>query len=118
MLSALQTIFELNVMSFEGGTMGAINGMKPSGKKDLTSAQSDEFWTGVTYSLAAILLQEQKKGDQDKVSSLFIQYHDIDPLYACLLALCTHVCWPFVRMLVGPLYACLLALCMHVSWPV
>ena len=38
--------------------MGAINGMKPSGHKDLSSCQSEEFWTGVTYSVGATMIQE------------------------------------------------------------
>lgn len=55
---ALESIFKHNVLPFEEGTMGAINGMQPNGSKDLTSCQSDEFWTGVTYALAATMLQE------------------------------------------------------------
>jgi len=38
--------------------MGAINGMRPDGSKDVTSPQSDEFWTGVTYAVAAEMIQE------------------------------------------------------------
>ena len=38
--------------------MGAINGMRPNGQKDMTSPQSEEFWTGVTYSLGALMLME------------------------------------------------------------
>ena len=38
--------------------MGAINGMRPNGKKDTTSLQSEEFWSGVTYGLAASMMQE------------------------------------------------------------
>ena len=45
-------------MPFEGGTMGAINGMRPDGTKDYSSVQSEEFWTGVTYSLGALMMQE------------------------------------------------------------
>lgn len=58
MLSTLKTIFKYNVLSFDGGRMGAINGMRPNGQKDLSSCQSDEFWTGVTYSVAADMMQE------------------------------------------------------------
>lgn len=42
--------------------MGAINGMRPNGKKDLTSCQSDEFWTGVTYSVGSLMFQEGEYG--------------------------------------------------------
>ncbi|XP_044300731.1 non-lysosomal glucosylceramidase [Varanus komodoensis] len=57
-LSALRTIFELNVLGFAGGTMGAVNGMRPSGVPDTSSVQSDEVWVGVVYALAATMIQE------------------------------------------------------------
>jgi non-lysosomal glucosylceramidase len=56
--SALRVIFEHNVLGFQGGTLGAINGMRPNGKMDTTSMQSQEVWTGVTYALAAAMLHE------------------------------------------------------------
>lgn len=58
MLSALKTIFELNVLGFSGGAMGAVNGMRPSGLPDTSSLQSDEVWVGVVYALAATMIQE------------------------------------------------------------
>uniref|UniRef100_A0A8C0U3X6 Non-lysosomal glucosylceramidase n=2 Tax=Cyanistes caeruleus TaxID=156563 RepID=A0A8C0U3X6_CYACU len=57
-LSALKTIFEKNVLSFAGGTMGAVNGMRPDGVPDTSSVQSSEVWVGVVYSLAATMIQE------------------------------------------------------------
>lgn len=45
-------------MGFADGNMGAINGTRPDGKKDITSCQSEEFWTGVTSGLAAQMIQE------------------------------------------------------------
>ncbi|NXE71625.1 GBA2 glucosylceramidase, partial [Calcarius ornatus] len=57
-LSALQTIFEKNVLGFAGGTMGAVNGMRPDGVPDTSSVQSNEVWVGVVYSLAATMIQE------------------------------------------------------------
>ena len=59
-VKSLETIYKHNVLPFKGGTMGAINGMRPDGKKDYTSCQSDEFWTGVTYSVGALMFQEGK----------------------------------------------------------
>ena len=56
--SALQCIFDNNVMKFGNGNMGAINGTRPDGKKDISSCQSEEFWVGVTYGLAASMIQE------------------------------------------------------------
>ena len=54
--TTLQTIFEYNIMKFQNGTMGAINGMKPNGQIDKTSLQSQEVWEGVTYALAATMV--------------------------------------------------------------
>ena len=71
-LSALRSVFKHNVLPFEGGTMGAINGMRPDGKKDHTSCQSDEFWTGVTYSVSAEMIQEVKQNFRTSKTSLYI----------------------------------------------
>ncbi|XP_058094705.1 uncharacterized protein LOC131240472 [Magnolia sinica] len=54
--SALQKVFEFNVMKVRGGRMGAVNGMNPNGKVDDSCMQSREVWTGVTYSVAATML--------------------------------------------------------------
>ncbi|GFY92934.1 beta-glucosidase, GBA2 type family protein [Actinidia rufa] len=51
--SALQKIYDFNVMKVRGGRMGAVNGMHPNGKVDETCMQSREIWTGVTYAAAA-----------------------------------------------------------------
>lgn len=56
--SSLQTIFALNVQRFADGRLGAVNGMRPDGRVDASSMQSQEVWTGVTYALAATMLQE------------------------------------------------------------
>ncbi|XP_077988859.1 non-lysosomal glucosylceramidase-like [Glandiceps talaboti] len=56
--SSLQTVYQMNVMSFQKGTMGAVNGMRPDGKVDITSMQGEEVWTGITYALAATMIQE------------------------------------------------------------
>lgn len=56
--SALKTIFDNNVSLFCKGKLGAANGFKPSGVIDGITIQSIEVWTGVTYALAACMLQE------------------------------------------------------------
>ncbi|XP_030018008.1 non-lysosomal glucosylceramidase-like [Sphaeramia orbicularis] len=56
--SALKSVYELNVMSFAGGHMGAVNGMRPEGVPDRSSVQSDEVWIGVVYGLAATMIHE------------------------------------------------------------
>ncbi|XP_044197254.1 non-lysosomal glucosylceramidase [Thunnus albacares] len=57
-ISALKSVFDLNVMSFAGGQMGAVNGMRPEGVPDRSSVQSDEVWIGVVYGLAATMIHE------------------------------------------------------------
>ncbi|KDP39388.1 hypothetical protein JCGZ_01145 [Jatropha curcas] len=54
--SALQKIYDFNVMKVKGGKMGAVNGMHPNGKVDDTCMQSREIWTGVTYAVAANMI--------------------------------------------------------------
>ena len=56
--SAIETVFNSNVKQFQGGKMGAVNGMRPNGQVDRTSIQSREVWTGTTYALAAAMIQE------------------------------------------------------------
>uniref|UniRef100_A0A8R1HJ60 DUF608 domain-containing protein n=1 Tax=Caenorhabditis japonica TaxID=281687 RepID=A0A8R1HJ60_CAEJA len=56
--SALDTIYRLNVCQFSSGMMGAVNGMKPNGVVDKEYIQADEMWTGVTYAVASLLIQQ------------------------------------------------------------
>lgn len=55
--AALQKIFEVNVMGVAGGSVGALNGMRPDGKIDRSSMQSQEVWAGTTLTLAAAMIQ-------------------------------------------------------------
>jgi non-lysosomal glucosylceramidase len=54
--AALRTVFERNVAGFQGGAMGAVNGVRPDGSVDRSSEQSPEVWVGTTYALAAFML--------------------------------------------------------------
>ncbi|KAG8089411.1 hypothetical protein GUJ93_ZPchr0011g27524 [Zizania palustris] len=56
--SALEKIYSFNVMKFKDGKRGAMNGMWPDGTVDMTAMQSREIWPGVTYALAATMIQE------------------------------------------------------------
>ncbi|XP_050218505.1 uncharacterized protein LOC126669165 isoform X2 [Mercurialis annua] len=56
---ALEKIYSYNVVKVKGGTRGAVNGMLPDGKVDMSAMQSREIWAGVTYALAASMIQEQ-----------------------------------------------------------
>jgi non-lysosomal glucosylceramidase len=53
--SALNAIYDNNVLQFNGGQMGAVNGMRPDGTPEV-GEQAAEVWTGTTYMLAAHML--------------------------------------------------------------
>ncbi|KAK8947811.1 hypothetical protein KSP40_PGU003951 [Platanthera guangdongensis] len=55
---ALQKVYDFNVLKFKGGKRGAVNGMKPDGTVDVSALQSREIWSGVTYAVAATMIQE------------------------------------------------------------
>ncbi|CAM8914689.1 unnamed protein product [Rhodiola kirilowii] len=56
--TALETIYRFNVLNVKGGKRGAVNGMRPDGKVDMSALQSKEIWGGVTYAVAASMIQE------------------------------------------------------------
>lgn len=49
-------IYKMNVLGFNGGKMGAVNGMMPDGNVDSFTVQSEEVWTGVTYALSSLMI--------------------------------------------------------------
>jgi non-lysosomal glucosylceramidase len=53
--SALKSIYTHNVLQFQDGQMGAVNGMYPDGRV-VSNEQAAEVWTGTTYMLAAHML--------------------------------------------------------------
>jgi non-lysosomal glucosylceramidase len=55
-LTALRTVYELNVLGFGDGDMGAVNGIRPDGSIDESTEQSAESWIGTTYALAAFMI--------------------------------------------------------------
>lgn len=56
--SAFDKIYNFNVLKVKNGKRGAVNGMLPSGEPDMSSMQSREIWTGVTYGVAAAMIHE------------------------------------------------------------
>ncbi|XP_041011954.1 non-lysosomal glucosylceramidase isoform X1 [Juglans microcarpa x Juglans regia] len=56
--SALQKVYNYNVLKVKDGRRGAVNGMLPDGKVDFSSMQSREIWSGVTYAVAATMIHE------------------------------------------------------------
>lgn len=55
---ALEKVYNYNVLKVKDGKRGAVNGMLPDGGVDLSSMQSREIWSGVTYAVAATMIQE------------------------------------------------------------
>lgn len=62
-MKAAKKIYDFNVMRFAKGEMGAVNGIAPDGTIVTTNEQVKEVWTGTTFSVAALLLQEGMKED-------------------------------------------------------
>ena len=56
--SAWRKVFAYNVQKFRQGECGALNGMRPDGSYDTSNLQALETWIGVTFALAAGMLQE------------------------------------------------------------
>ncbi|OMO92277.1 Glucosylceramidase [Corchorus olitorius] len=56
--STLEKIFNYNVLKVKDGKRGAVNGMLPDGRVDMSSMQSREIWSGVTYGVAATMIHE------------------------------------------------------------
>lgn len=56
--SALEKVYNFNVLKVKNGKRGALNGMLPTGEPDMSSMQSREIWTGVTYAVAAGMIHE------------------------------------------------------------
>ena len=62
-LKALGNVFELNVMKFADGEMGAVNGITVDGSIVTTNQQVQEVWTGTTLGVAALMLSEGMKNE-------------------------------------------------------
>lgn len=56
--SSLEKIHKFNVLKVKEGMRGAVNGMLPDGRVDMSAMQSREIWPGVTYAVAASMIQE------------------------------------------------------------
>jgi non-lysosomal glucosylceramidase len=68
-VSALHKIFDLNVMRFNNGEMGAVNGMGADGQLITTNEQVHEVWVGTTFGLAALMLQDGLRDEAYKTAS-------------------------------------------------
>lgn len=61
--SALRQVFDNNVMKFNHGTMGAINGIGANGEMLHENEQVEEVWTGTTFGVASDMLSEGMKDE-------------------------------------------------------
>ncbi len=71
-MAASKKIYDINVLKFGNGEMGAANGMAPNGTMILDNEQAPEVWVGTTLGFSALLLSE---GRQDEA------YHTARGLY-------------------------------------
>lgn len=56
--SALQRVYDYNVMKFQNGEMGALNGMGADGQALDENEQVEEVWVGTTFAVASHMLSE------------------------------------------------------------
>ncbi|MGA8310294.1 MAG: non-lysosomal glucosylceramidase [Terriglobales bacterium] len=56
--SALQRVYDYNVMKFQNGEMGALNGMGADGQALHENEQVEEVWVGTTFAIASHMLSE------------------------------------------------------------
>lgn len=62
-VKALKKVFDLNVMKFHNGEMGAVNGIAPDGTLITSNEQVQEVWTGTTFGAAALMLSDGLKDE-------------------------------------------------------
>ena len=62
-IKAAKKIFDFNVMKFQNGEMGAVNGIAPDGSIVTSNEQVQEVWTGTTFGVAALMLSEGLKDE-------------------------------------------------------
>jgi non-lysosomal glucosylceramidase len=65
--SALKKIFDVNVLHFANGEMGAANGMLPNGTV-VDNEQAREVWAGTTLGFASLLASEGMKDEAFKTT--------------------------------------------------
>jgi non-lysosomal glucosylceramidase len=66
--SALQHVFDFNVMKFQNGTMGAVNGIGANGQLLHENEQVEEVWTGTTFGVASHMLSEGMRDEAFKTA--------------------------------------------------
>lgn len=64
----LEQIFKHNVMEFQNGQMGAVNGINPDGSAVGISEQPQEVWAGVTFAVASLMKAEGMTQQADRTA--------------------------------------------------
>ena len=73
-LTTLSTVYETCFTNFDGGMLGAANGLRPGGVPEKPDATHPlEVWTGINFGLAAFLLQMGLKEQCFKLSETVVQ---------------------------------------------
>ncbi len=67
--SALHHVFDANVMRFQNGEMGAINGVGANGRLLHENNQVEEVWTGTTFAVASHMLSEGMRNEAFRTAS-------------------------------------------------
>ena len=73
--ATLEAIHKNCVAPYDEGRFGAVNGALPNGSMDTSSVQSEEFWTGSIYALAAAMLQEVRPRTRTRARSPLFSFH-------------------------------------------
>jgi non-lysosomal glucosylceramidase len=61
---ALATVYDTCFLKFQGGKLGAANGLRPDGSPEKPDATHPlEVWTGINFGIAAFLAQMQRPAD-------------------------------------------------------
>lgn len=72
--TALTTIYDTCFLNFNGGTLGAANGLRPGGIPEKPDATHPlEVWTGINFGLAAFLLQMGLKDEAFTLSETVVR---------------------------------------------
>jgi non-lysosomal glucosylceramidase len=71
-VKALKKIYDLNVMKFHNGEMGAVNGIAPDGTLVTTNEQVQEVWTGTSFGVAALMLSDGLKDEGYRTAWAYI----------------------------------------------
>jgi non-lysosomal glucosylceramidase len=72
--TALGTVYDTCFLKFNGGTLGAANGLLPGGLPEKPDATHHlEVWTGINFGIAAFLAQMQRPAEAMRLTEAVVQ---------------------------------------------